>query len=209
MSIDTTRRGSGPEAIVALACPVSAIPAVTRYRSTLITASLQTLKERDLLETYQSRLDPEHREVIRATIAGVWVMPDLILSHYRACEALRLTPAQQLDIGRSVGAKVQGTLLGTLASMATQTGASPWTFLGQFNRLFERLAMGGGVEVLRVGPKEALVEIYRVPVFQIPYFATAWRGMMQGLCELFCTKTYVKSGRLEGEAKASYAISWA
>ena len=46
----------------------------------------------------------------------------------------------------------------------------------------------------RASPKDAVVEIHHVPVFAIPYFATAYRGVIQGMCELFCQKAYVKSG---------------
>jgi AraC-like DNA-binding protein len=138
----------------------------------------------------------------------VWLPPHLPLAHYRACDALRLPATDQIEIGRQVGSKIQGTFLGTLAAVAKQAGASPWSFLGQFNRLFERLAVGGGVSVLRLGPKESVIEIHRVPIFQVSYFATAWRGVMQGLCELFSTRTYVKLGHVEPE-KASYSISWA
>ncbi len=193
-----------------LPCAPGAVPPVTHVRSTLVTSSLQMLKERGMLEAYFTRLPAVHRETVRSTLAGTWLSLELAMAHYRACDALGYSPLEQVEIGRQVGAKIQGTMLGTLASLARQAGVTPWTFLGQWNRLNDRVVTGGGVAVSRLAPKEALVETYRVPLYQVPYFATAWRGVIQGLCELFCAKAYVKAGRLEElNGRMTYVVSWA
>jgi hypothetical protein len=182
---------------------------VTSFRSTLVISSLATLQERGLTARYFELLAPPQRERVRTTIAGVWLPTELVVSHYRACDSLGLSQAEQLDIGRAVGVRIRGTLLGTLVGLAREGGVSPWTFLGRLDRLYERLVQGGGLSVERISPKDAVVEVHHVPLFEIPYFATAWRGVIQGMCELFCEKTYVKSGLLsKSPAKMKYVISW-
>jgi hypothetical protein len=194
--------------VVRLPTSPAALPQVTRIRSTLITSSLSTLEERQLLERYFGLLAKEHVAQIRGAIAGVWLPVEVAMAHYRACNALGLTASEQLEIGRRVGSKIQGTLLGTLVTVAKQTGVTPWIFLERFDRFYERLVIGGGLAVSRIADKDALVEVYKVPLFEAPYFATAWRGVIQGICDLFCTKAYVKAGSLVAE-KMTYAISWA
>lgn len=179
-------------------------------RSTLITSSLKTLQERGHLDAYFTKLPPELRDTIRGTVAGVWLPVDLAYAHYVACDSLGLSQVQLLDIGRAVGDKVQGTLLGTLVTLAKQAGATPWTLLEKLDRLFDRLCIGGGLVVTRVGPKDAVIEIINAPLLEIPYFATAWRGVIQGMCELFCTKAYAKNGPMGTAAmKTTSYISWA
>jgi hypothetical protein len=198
------------EPLVALPTDPEALAPVTRIRSTLLTSSLKTLDERGLRDRYFQRLAQEHHGSIRDLIAGVWVPTETAVAHYRACDALGLSPVEQLEIGLLVGQKIQGTLLGTLVTLTKQAGATPWTFLGRLNRLYDRLVIGGGLAVYRVAAKEAVVSAYNVPLFAIPYFATAWRGVIQGLCELFCSKAYVKSGTLAtGGKKMTYVVSWA
>jgi hypothetical protein len=181
---------------------------VSRVRSTLITSSLRSLEEQRLLERYFSLLAKEHAGEIREAIAGVWLPIGVATAHYNACEALGMTTSEQLEMGRRVGEKIQGTLLGTLVTVAKQAGVNPWTFLERLDRLYERLVVGGGIAVSRLADKDAIVEIYKVPLFETAYFATAWRGVIQGICDLFCAKAYVKPGRLVSE-RMTYTISWA
>ena len=200
--------GSNP--LVALPTDPAALPPVTSIRSTLLTSSLKTLDERRLTDSYFRLLAQEHREPIRNQIAGVWIPIETAVAHYRACDALGLSPVDQLEIGLHVGQKIQGTLLGTLVTLTKQAGATPWMFLSRLNRLYDRLVIGGGLAVYEVAAKEAVVRVYNVPLFEIPYFETAWRGVIQGLCELFCSKAYVKSGTLaSGGKKMTYVVSWA
>jgi hypothetical protein len=201
-------RPGGPTLVVRLASAPAALPPVTRVRSTLITSSLRALEERKLTELYFKLLAKEHASEIRDAIAGVWLPVEVAIAHYRACDALGMTNSEQLEMGRRVGDKIQGTLLGTLVTVAKQAGVSPWTFLERLDRFYERLAVGGGVAVTRLADKDALVDLYKVPLFDIPYFSTAWRGVIQGICDLFCTKAFVKPGRQTAE-KMTYSISWA
>ena len=69
---------------------------------------------------------------------------------------------------------------------------TPWTALGQTGKLFDRVFRGGGgICVIKLGPKEARSEIVGVPLADIPYWRAGVRGMFQAGCDLFCRKTYV------------------
>ena len=215
-----TPRGSGAhreetggasrlESVVALAKPVESLGAVSKIRSTLITTSLRTLTDRKLIDRYFTELAEEHRAAMHNMVAGVWIPVEVAIAHYRACDALELSSTTQLEIGQQVGSRIQGTLLGTMATLSKQAGATPWTFLSRLDRLYDRLVVGGGVSVDKRAPKEALVNVYGVPLFDIPYFATAWRGVIQGLCELFCGRAYVKHGQLSTSQRITYIVAWA
>jgi hypothetical protein len=206
--VDAAAPATSGVVVVRLRASPSALPAVTGIRSTLITSSLRTLEERGLLERYFGLLAPEHTATLRGAIAGTWLPVDVAIAHYKACNGLGLSTMEQLEMGRRVGDKIQGTLLGTLVTVAKQAGVTPWTFLDRFDRFYERLTLGGGIAVTRLADKDALIEIYKVPLFETPYFAHAWRGVIQGICDLFCTRAYVKAGRFAGE-KMTYVIAWA
>jgi hypothetical protein len=198
--------------VVRLATSQADVPPVTHVRSTLITSSLRALGECELLDRYFGVLAHDVTDDIRGAIPGVWLPVNVAMAHYRACEALELSAAQQFEMGRRVGAKIQGTLLGTLVVVGKQAGMTPWVFLERLDRLYERLAVGGAVQVSRLAEKDALVEIYKAPVFETAYFLTAWQGVIEGICDLFCTRAFVKAnvraGRLAAE-KTAYTISWA
>lgn len=205
-------RGSTPDArevVVPLTCGAAPPPPVTRVRSTLITASLAALETRGLSGDYFQRLDPSFATTIKNTIAGVWVPVEVALAHYRACDALPLTAADQIEIGRHVGQKIQTTLLGMLLGLAKQGGASPWLYLAQAGRLQERLLIGGACAVYRVAEKEGVMELFGIPLFEFSYFRNGWRGLNQTMCELFCTRAYVKAvAHANVGVKTVYAYSW-
>jgi hypothetical protein len=62
--------------------------------------------------------------------------------------------------------------------------------------------------VVKVGPKDARMELVGNSVVGIPYFRNAMRGLWAVALELFCTKAYVNEiGRSETTYKVR--ISWA
>jgi hypothetical protein len=176
-------------------------------RSTLLVASLHSLRERGRFEEYVRRLEQDWRNVPDLAIPGVWLPVEAGMAHYRACDALGFTVAEQLEMGRAVGDVVHGTFLGTMIRGAKNVGMTPWVALGQARRLYDRLFDGGAVAVTRVGPKDARMEIVRNALVEIPYFRNAMRGLWQVAVEFFCTKAYVtETGR--GEGSYSARIAW-
>ncbi len=179
------------EPVVSLRHPRGQAPPVKRVRSTLLLSSLSSLRSRGLLERYLERLPRELHEPILGAVAGTWVDIDMAAAHYRACDALGLSVAEQVAMGGSVGDAVNGTFLRTVFHIARTAGVTPWVALKQYTKLWERVFDGGDVEVDRLGPKEALVQMYGLPLFSIPYIRVALRGMHQTGFMLFCTKCYM------------------
>jgi hypothetical protein len=196
--------------VVPLSKPRGQIALVTQFRSTLLTSSLKSIRDRGYGDRYLALLPERHHDAVRACIAGVWLPVDLGLAHYDACEALNLSVQEQIAIGQEVGLRIQGTFLGTVLKLAKGAGVTPWLCLTQYQRLWDRLMVGGGVIVTKIGPKEARLECIGFPFARIPYFRTAFRGVNIAGCELFCAKAYAEEiNRLCSPASVGYRLSWA
>ena len=165
---------------------------IVRVRGTLITSSLTALRTRGHIDAYMRHLPIEHHDAIDLVIAGSWVPVDLACVHYRACEALNLPAADQVNIGIDVAARIHGTFLGTITKLATGAGVTPWVGLRQVTRLWLRIVEGGATVMTEIGPKECRLDVYCAPLASNTYFRTAFRGIVQGGCELFSRKAYVR-----------------
>ncbi|HEX8796324.1 MAG TPA: hypothetical protein VF765_35480 [Polyangiaceae bacterium] len=179
------------EPVVVLRHPRGQAPLVTRVRAALLLSSLRTLRSRGLFERYLDLLPRKFHDPILGAVSGTWVDVGIAAEHYRACDALSLTVQDQMAMGGAVGDAVNGTFLRTLFHIARTAGVTPWVALKQYTKLWERIFDGGDVEVDKLGPKEALVQMYGLPLFSIPYIRVALRGMHQTGFMLFCTKCYM------------------
>jgi hypothetical protein len=183
---------------------------VTQVRSTLVASSLQAVRDRQLFERYCTLLPRERHDVIVHSVAGSWLAVDDATAHYRAMDSLGLMPNEVFEIGRSVAEKVQGSVLSTLAKLATGTGVTPWQPLAQLHRLWARIFIGGAVSVCKRGPKEAHCEVLGNPLSDIPYFRGAFRGLINGGLSLFCTKAYVTElTKLSEPQRIVFRLAWA
>ncbi|MGH7294225.1 MAG: hypothetical protein ACRELB_04805, partial [Polyangiaceae bacterium] len=81
---------------------------------------------------------------------------------------------------------------GTATGLAKGAGVDPWTLFPHFQRFWLRGLDGGGVRVLRQGPKDARVDVVECPLFESRYFRAATRGLAASLLELVCRKCYVQ-----------------
>jgi hypothetical protein len=99
-------------------------------------------------------------------------------AHYGACDALGLSQADMQRIGEEVGDRIQGTFMTTLVRKARTMGLTPWLLLGHFQRLWERLMVGGGVALYKTGPKDARIEIHQLSLSRFAYFRTAFCGVI-------------------------------
>jgi hypothetical protein len=198
------------EAVVPLTEPLTSLTVVTHVRSTLLVSSIGTIKEAGFLERYNERLLPEIRKEMSALLAGAWARVELAEAHYAACDALKIAPGQQLELGRSVGLKIDKTIAGSVLAAAKQMGATPWLFLSQVGRLYPRLVRGGAIACYRIADKEAILEHHKTPLFKNAYLRNAYRGAIQGICERFCAKAYVKPRDFSDDGmKISFKVSWA
>jgi hypothetical protein len=195
---------------VLIAPPPSDSGLVTHVRSTLLLSSVQSLRAHALFEHYVGLLDPAMRDTVESLIAGAWLPVETALTHYRACDALGLSLANEIALGHEVGKRIQGSILGLLLRGAKGAGATPWTGLGIMNRLWERVfSGGGGVGLVKLGPKEARAQLVGLPLLAVPYFRHAFRGTMLAGLELFCQRAYVhEHGRDRSEDTFTFHVSW-
>jgi hypothetical protein len=181
---------------------------VSSVRSTLISSSLRALRERNLLEAYRGHLPGPHHDVIFGAVAGTWLEMTTVLEHYRAVDALGLTTGEAVAMGSSIGDSLHGTVLGTAVRLAKGAGVTPWVALGQCGRMWERLFVGGDVGVDKAGPKEAVLRMLSLPLFQYGYFRASTRGLVQVGLALFCSKVYVTEVSAT-PSSLSYRVAWA
>jgi len=179
------------EPVVVLRHARGQAPLVTRVRSALLLSSLSGLRSRGLFDRYVALLPRKLHDPILGAVSGTWLDVELAAAHYRACDALGLSVQEQVAMGESVGEAVNGTFMRTLLHIARSAGVTPWVVLKHYTKLWERLFDGGDVEVDKLGPKEALVQMHGLPLFSIPYIRVAVRGMHQTGFSLFCTKCYM------------------
>ena len=115
-------------------------------------------------------------------------------------------------MGSEVGERVQGSVLGVVVRTARRSaGLTPSDLgLGHATRLYERIFRGGSVQILKLGPKEAQVEVVNNRLFALGYFRNAFRGLVIGGLQLFCEKVYVHElPKLTNETAIGLRISWA
>jgi hypothetical protein len=188
--------------------PPIAVQPVTQVRGTLITASLQALSERALLDRYYAALPAAHHVDVRGIIASSWVPEPLANVHYRACDALGLPASEVLAIGGAIGIRMKETFLGTILRASREVGTTPWSYFHLMPRLFARVTIGGGCGIYKLGPKEARAEWYGLPGLAIPYFKLAFRGAHHSIVELFCQKAYVSETKALRGGDWAFKASW-
>jgi hypothetical protein len=183
---------------------------VTEFKSTLLVSSIQSLRERGLFDRYRALLPPADADSILSAVVGLWLPIEVGVVHYTAVNSLGLTYTQSSQAGAIVGEKIQSTLLGTVARLARTSGVTPWTVLAQFQRLFARIFQGGGTRVVKLGPKEARIDIVGLELASFACFRAGFQGMIKSGGELFCTRAYVSEvPRLSTNTTIGYRCAWA
>jgi hypothetical protein len=105
--------------------------------------------------------------------------------------------------------RVGGTLLGTSISVAREAGATPWTVLARMQQFWRRGYDGGGVAILKLGPKEARVDVAEFSLCTSAFYRCAFTGWLSGLVEMFCSKVYAKDrGSPHGPSSISVRLQW-
>jgi len=169
----------------------SPIKQTTAIRSTMLQTSLGFLRERGHFDDYLALVDPSHRDVILESIAPSWLPIAVADAHYAACDALGLSPAEQLALGEAVGDRVQGTFLTTFMRSAKAAGMSPMLVFKQFDRLFFRLFQGGSLQLTQTGPKDAELELRGALLTRHKYFRQAFIGVVQAALRFAGTRADV------------------
>jgi hypothetical protein len=197
------------EELVGLKVPRELVQPVSHVRSTLLTSSLRALRERNMFENYLRLLPSARHDAILSAVAGTWHPVDLLVAHYEACDGLGVSEQELYEIGMSVGSRIQSTLMGMVLKMASEVGVTPWRPLGYCQAFWERLYQGGGVRLMQLGPKEAVLEMVGNPLCRSNYFRCAQRGTIQAAVALFCTKSYVvDQPSAQPARRVCYRVSW-
>jgi hypothetical protein len=190
--------------------PRERVPMAAEYRSTWISTSQQTLRAHGLYDRYVKNLSPRVRDALVASVAGVWMPSELAAEHYRACDRLELMDLDLVQIGRESAERAHGSMMSMMVKVAKGTGVTPWTSLGQVQRLWQRsLNGGGGIALYKLGPKEARVEFAGFPFAAIHYVRVAIRGIALGVVELFAQTAYAREiAGLCTDKTLAYRLSW-
>ena len=200
----------GADVVVPFRVPRGQVQVGTEFRSTWLTASLDALRSHGLFERYLAQLPRADHEPVLQSVAGLWLPIRIAQSHYRACESLGLTTAEQLEMGRDVFRRLEKTIFSVVFRAAREVGVTPWSTLRMVPAAFERELRGGACGLFRVGPKDARLEIIGFPCAQFAYCRTALRAMATGLCELVCNKAYAQEIReFTSPTSVAYRVAWA
>ena len=193
------------ETVVPFVSPLDQLAPTTAIRGSLLLSSMQSLREHGLGDRYLELLPDEHRVALTTLVAGVWVPIEIGRVHYETCDRLGLGAHELNEIGADVSRRVQGSLLSMLLKAA---GVSLWTGLGQSRRLYERVFVGGGIEVVQLGPKDAGVTFGGFTLATIAYVRAGLRSILKASGEAFARTVVVKEMGW-GSAQVSYRVSWA
>lgn len=178
-----------------------------QVRSTLIAASIQSLRQRGLVDRYLELVDPAWAERLLVVPAGVWLSMDHAHAHYAGCERLGLDDDAILGMGNSVAELTQKTAFSLAARLARESGATPTTILGVCPRLWARLFQGGSVAAYQIGPKDARFEVYGIPLAEHHYFRVGFRGLMHALVAPLCRTAIVRELRATKDG-LTLKMSW-
>jgi hypothetical protein len=203
-------RAPAEEAIVPFDCPKEQVQPATHFRSTWLVSSVTTLRARGLFDRYLAALPARFHDTVTGPVAGVWLPIEIAVSHYEACEKLKLSSDEQVAIGRSVTEFVHRTSFSLAIRLVKEAGVTPWTCLALQKRLWQRVWQGGDVAVFKLGPKEARVEGVGWPCSRVPYCRSALRGVLLAQTELFCRRAFVRDiPGLCTSTSLGYRVAWA
>lgn len=165
---------------------------LTHVRGTLLVASRDQMRALDFFSRYEAELSPPARESLTTLIAASWVPVDLALEHFRALDRLDL-PTHVIETATgAVAARLQGTLVRTLAAAVQATGGSPLTIVRMVGMLWGRTFQGGHIEVQSSGPREGFVRMTGSPLLASRYHRTGVRVHVQAVAGSFSKNAHVR-----------------
>jgi hypothetical protein len=131
------------------------------------------------------------------------------MTHYAACERLRLTTAEQVALGRAVEDVARRTTLQLVVRVAREAGVTPWAAFAHQQTMWSRAWRGGGVGVRRVGPKEALLDVVGWPCARFTYVRNATKGIVLAQTGILARSVYVNEVPTGREDAIQYRVAWA
>lgn len=181
----------------------------TNVRSTLLCASIQSLRNRGLYEHYLQALTPEQQKDVQALTAGVWLPIERAVEHYRACDRLPLTKEQRIEIGGDVAQRIQQSLISVIVRLSREGGMTPWSVVTNAEKLRQRSWQGGGIRVSKLGPKDAMLEWGEQPCACSVHFRLGFLGILKSLTELYARRAFVSEDPPPNDCTVIARLSWA
>ncbi len=186
----------------------STIPEVSAVRGSVIYLNEAWLKDHGYHDRYVALLDPQHRAVLVARTSE-WVDLSLLAAHHRALDALGMSYAEGVSLGRSVAERAHGAMLATLLRLAGNLGASPWLALRHAQKLWERSYRGGGIGVTSVGDNAARIRSVANPSAASPVHRAAFVGAIAGGIDSLCKGLKIEEvARLRTPTSFTLALEW-
>ena len=187
----------------------SAGDTVVQVRGSLIVSSLQTLRELEFFPRYLEHLPAASHDDVLLALAASWLPLNVAMTHYAACDAMRLDDTELEMIGQAVSGRIMGTFLGTLLRGSRQIGApsAPLVALKHYDKLWDRLLVGGACNVVQTGPKDAIIESKGLPMFRYRYFRVAYASLIRGAGLMFANTFYARVQR-SSDSTMIVSISW-
>jgi hypothetical protein len=145
------------------------------------------LRENGHFDAYSAALG-RRRDLLDVS-ASEWVPFPLGMEHWRALDALGLSPVTEAAIGKFLGEHVHNVVLNTLVRLAGKLGVTPWAALAQCHKLWQRSWQGGGMAVYRSGEHTARIEVLNCAALQMHSLRNGFLGTIEAGIAPFCKKS--------------------
>jgi hypothetical protein len=143
---------------------------VVALRNTVLQASLVELREAGYFERYAVHIDPAVLHELSTNLAPSWVPIELADAHYLACDRMGLNAEELKRIGHAVGVRVRQTSIVVAGGRTSDAPVDVWSIVGQLHRVWKRVYQGGSVQIVKLGPRDELIELKGHSLYRHPYF---------------------------------------
>jgi hypothetical protein len=139
-------------------------------RNVFIQSSLVGLKANGYYDRYVQLIDPAVLSELLSSLAPGWIPVELATAHYEACEGLVLSPQQLTEIGGQVGDRLAESALVSAAKRVREADFDMWDVMLSLHRMWGRLYQGCSVQVVKLGPREKVIETRGLSLFRFHYY---------------------------------------
>lgn len=184
---------------------------VTHVRGILLVKSLENMRQAGFYERYKSIGGTALRERVESILASSWAPIELCEQHYDVCDRMQLSDPEVERLGESMGQGIGSTTMALLLKSTRRAGVeSNWSALKQCDRFWDRSYLGGGVTLLKVGPKDSIMEYHGIPLAKSRYWRTGARAFWLGIAQLTARSAYVRLARPRSPSpdRIAFAGSW-
>jgi hypothetical protein len=185
-----------------------ATPAVA-VKNVVLQSSLAELKVHGFYERYVQAMEPATLDALLSSIGPGWIPIELALAHYKACDNMVLSAEESSRVGSGVGARLQQTSLISTAKRTRSTDFDLWQGMPQLQRIWSRLYQGGSTQVVKLGPREMLLECRKYRLDRFQYFRRGQVAAFQAVFESMGTDSMVRIMSYSAQREETvYRVSW-